>query len=563
MAALSPYLDIPQHILMNPPLPLMLPRRFSDHSDAHFDQHEFQSNHLDSGCLSLNAAPSLSGLGIRNLDLSKDLESKGYFQNNPPTSHAQVSYGHRHRRRTPRSGSTYGTLNETMHSVMKPLDNPLSIPSTWSFSSVIKAAELAADEAVHEMESALDLDIGDLGTASIFLDTEDQISWASEKLLATPGSLVSDFIAQISANDSILVQEYLDQAAQIHIGNGQSQTTYNFQEEHLITSAATYPIPELSLPLAVDIDMHNANLNNSCIGVNPADILPVLLSPPPLSNVPQYYSYLTDSLSTIDPTVDGDFFGQDNVAKMEHPGFQAEVTYQIPHNIVQPAPVCTDSEALKQASDDEHSIFHSPASSDYSPSPVLKPTSIKGNKRHRIVRTKCEENDFIYPETYDDRHQGQALDLPVDLGTPVLDAHRGVELEELKAKAERYRLRNQGRDYDKRWLISFAGKLSMRGELIEEFRCYITGCGQINKRRDHILIHVGAHLDQRPFKCRHWYVLIYLPCKSFLTDIFLKVLRVFCARMSVNDTNLVTLAFGLIHVIFAHFRKQLSFVKIC
>lgn len=563
MAALSPYLDIPQHILMNPPLPLMLPRRFSDHSDAHFDQHEFQSNHLDSGCLSLNAAPSLSGLGIRNLDLSKDLESKGYFQNNPPTSHAQVSYGHRHRRRTPRSGSTYGTLNETMHSVMKPLDNPLSIPSTWSFSSVIKAAELAADEAVHEMESALDLDIGDLGTASIFLDTEDQISWASEKLLATPGSLVSDFIAQISANDSILVQEYLDQAAQIHIGNGQSQTTYNFQEEHLITSAATYPIPELSLPLAVDIDMHNANLNNSCIGVNPADILPVLLSPPPLSNVPQYYSYLTDSLSTIDPTVDGDFFGQDNVAKMEHPGFQAEVTYQIPHNIVQPAPVCTDSEALKQASDDEHSIFHSPASSDYSPSPVLKPTSIKGNKRHRIVRTKCEENDFIYPETYDDRHQGQALDLPVDLGTPVLDAHRGVELEELKAKAERYRLRNQGRDYDKRWLISFAGKLSMRGELIEEFRCYITGCGQINKRRDHILIHVGAHLDQRPFKCRHWYVLIYLPSNSILSNLFLKVHRVFCARMSVNDTNLVTLAFDLIHVIFVHFPKQLSFVKIC
>ena len=563
MATLSPYLDIPQHILLNP-LPLMLPRRFSDLSDAHFDQHEFQSNHLDSGCLSLNAAPSLSGLGIRNLDFLKDLESNGYFQNDPPTSHAQVSYGRRHRRRTPRLGSTYGTLNETMDSVMKPLDNPLSIPSTWSFSSVIKAAELAADEAVHEMESALslDLDTGDLGTASIFLDTGDQISWASEKLLATPGSIVpvSDFIAQISANDSILVQEYLDQAAQIHIGNGQSQTTYNFQEEHVITSAATYPIPELSLPLAVDIDMHNANLINPCIGVNPADILPVLLSPPSLSNVPQYCSYLSDSLSTIDPTVDGDFFGQDNVANMEHPRFQAEVAYQIPHDVVQPA--CTDSKVFKQASDDEHSIFHSPVSSDYSPSPVLKPTSIKGNKRHRIVRTKCE-GDLIYSEAYDDRHQGQSLDLPVDLGTPVFDAHRGIELDELKAKAERYRLRNQGRDYDKRWLISFAGKLSMRGELIEEFRCYITGCGQINKRRDHILIHVGAHLDQRPFKCRHWYVLIYLPCKSFLTDIFLKVLRVFCARMSVNDTNLVTLAFGLIHVIFAHFRKQLSFVKIC
>ena len=569
MATLSPYLDIPQrHILLNPPHPLMLPRRFSDHSDAHFDQHEFQSNHLDSGCLSSNGVSSLSGLGIRNLDLSKDLESKGHFQNNAPTSDAHVNYGRRHRRRTQRVGSTYDTLNETMDSIMDPLDNPLSIPSTWSFSSVIKAAELAADEAVHEMESALSLDlgIGDLGPASIFLDTEDQISWASEKL-ATPGTLVSDFIAQISANDSILTQQCLGQAAPIHMGDGQSQTTYNFKEEHLITSAATYPISELSLPLVVDVDMHNANLNNPCIGVNPADILPPLLSPPSLSNVPQYYSYLSDSLSTIEPTVDGDFFRQDNVTNMEHPGFQAEVTYQTSHDIVVPAPAYTNSKAYKQASDDEHSVFHSPASSDYSPSlksPVLKPASIKGNKRHRTVRTKCEEeSDFIYSETHDDSHQSQGLDLPVNLGTPVLDAHRGIELEELKSKAERYRLRNQGRDYDKRWLISFAGKLSMRGELMEEFRCYISGCGQINKRRDHILIHVGAHLDQRPFKCRHWYVLVIYPATRSYQTFFLKVHRVFCARMSVNDTSLVTLAFDLIHVIFAHFQQQLSFVRIC
>ena len=294
------------------------------------------------------------------------------------------------------------------------------------------------------------------------------------------------------------------------MGDDQSQTTYNFQEEHLVTSATTYPIPELLLPLAVDIDMLDANLNNPCIGVNPADILPALPSPPSLSNVPQYYSYLSDSLSIIEPTVESDFFRQGNVANMEPLGFQAEVKYQISHDIVLPAPDCADSKAFKHASDDEHSIFHSPASSDYAPSlksPVLKPASMKGNKRHRIVRTKCEEDsDFIYSETQDDHHQSRGLDLPVDLGTPVLDAHRGIEIEELKAKAERYRLRNQGRDYDKRWLISFAGKLFMRGELIEEFRCYITGCGQINKRRDHILIHVGAHLDQRPFKCRHWYV---------------------------------------------------------
>ncbi|KAF8803830.1 hypothetical protein BYT27DRAFT_7234905 [Phlegmacium glaucopus] len=257
-------------------------------------------------------------------------------------------------------------------------------------------------------------------------------------------------------------------------------------------SAATDLIPRLSLPVA-DIDMRNANLQNPCIGVNPADILPALPSPPSLFNVSLYFPHLSDSLSTNQPLVDG---------------FQTEVAHQISQDVVLPGPAYADSKASKQASDDEHSVFHSPTSSDYSPSlksPVPKQILSMRGKKRRIARTKTvEECDFIYPETHDDcQHQAQGLDLPVNLGTPVLDAHRGVELEELKAKAERYRLRNQGRDYDKRWLISFAGKLSVRGELVEEFRCYVTGCEQMNKRRDHILIHVGAHLDQRPFKCRH------------------------------------------------------------
>ena len=492
MATLSPYLNISQHILLNSP-PLILPRRFSGDLDARFDEHEFQSNHVDSGRLSSDAAPSLSGLGIRNLDFSKNLESQGYSQDIlPVVSCGQVSFDRRYRRRTPRVESTYDTLNETLDSF---LDNPSPTPSTWSFSSVIKAAELAADEAVHEMGSALSLDfgIGDLGT-DLFFGPEDQISWAFEKL-PTP---VPDFFAQPSASDSISKQVCLDsasQAAQIRMGDD----SYNLREEFSVTSAAMNLIPELSLPVA-DIDMYNANpTNNPCIGVNPADILPAL--PPPALSAPLYFSYFSDSLSTNEPTVDGDFSRQDNVTSMEYPGFQVEATYQISHDVVLPMPACADSKVSKQESDDEHSVFHSP-SSDYSPSlksPVSKPTlsiKIKGSKRHRIIGTKSE--DFMGPET-------RNFNLPVNLGTPVLDAHRGVEIEELKAKAERYRLRNQGRDYDKRWLISFAGKLSMKGELIDGFRCYITGCGQINKRRDHILIHVGAHLDQRPFKCHHWY----------------------------------------------------------
>ena len=96
----------------------------------------------------------------------------------------------------------------------------------------------------------------DLRTASIFSDIG--VSWG-----------VYDFIAQISAHDLILAaQQCLDQATQIYVDD-QSQTIYNFQEEILITSAATYPIPESSLPL-VYIDIRNANADNPCIRINPA-----------------------------------------------------------------------------------------------------------------------------------------------------------------------------------------------------------------------------------------------------------------------------------------------------
>lgn len=100
----------------------------------------------------------------------------------------------------------------------------------------------------------------------------------------------------------------------------------------------------------------------------------------------------------------------------------------------------------------------------------------------------------------------------IHLGTPVFDAHKGIYLGDLRSKAERYRLRNPGLSYDNRWLVAFAGKLSAQGELVNEFRCYVIGCSQTNKRRDHILIHVGAHLDQRPYECTYW-------CVSYLLTI--------------------------------------------
>lgn len=88
--------------------------------------------------------------------------------------------------------------------------------------------------------------------------------------------------------------------------------------------------------------------------------------------------------------------------------------------------------------------------------------------------------------------------------SPVLNAHLGIPLEELRRKAHEFRERNPGLDIDKGWLQDFAGRLSERGELLDDYRCYVVGCSQRNKRRDHILVHVGSHVEYRPFECEHW-----------------------------------------------------------
>lgn len=89
--------------------------------------------------------------------------------------------------------------------------------------------------------------------------------------------------------------------------------------------------------------------------------------------------------------------------------------------------------------------------------------------------------------------------------SPVLNAHEGVELDKLRSHAETFRQMNPGCELDKTFLQAFAGRLSERGELTAEFRCYVKGCCQTNKRRDHILVHVGSHVEHRPFQCDEWY----------------------------------------------------------
>ena len=66
------------------------------------------------------------------------------------------------------------------------------------------------------------------------------------------------------------------------------------------------------------------------------------------------------------------------------------------------------------------------------------------------------------------------------------------------------RLRGEDRSHVRTFLQTFAGRLSEQGDMIPEFRCYVKGCMQRNKRRDHILVHVGSHVEHRPFQCPQW-----------------------------------------------------------
>jgi hypothetical protein len=88
--------------------------------------------------------------------------------------------------------------------------------------------------------------------------------------------------------------------------------------------------------------------------------------------------------------------------------------------------------------------------------------------------------------------------------TPMFNMHQGVSEHDLQRRANRYRRRYPGRSLDRHWLSRYAGKLNKDGKATEEYRCYISGCAQVNKRRDHIIVHICSHVNERPFACRHW-----------------------------------------------------------
>jgi hypothetical protein len=191
-------------------------------------------------------------------------------------------------------------------------------------------------------------------------------------------------------------------------------------------------------------------------------------------------------------------------------------------------------------------------------SPIIKMETLQDASVLRVFSPKQEEcyvlsscDDFSFPSSNNVFSPRRTKDEP-DCGiynvdphpSPILNAHMGIELSELAFRAERYRARHSAQEIDRGWLMHFAGKLSDRGELIEEFRCYVIGCGQRNKRRDHIIVHIGAHVDQRPFGCSMWFALFLLHFWHSLANTDCRRSTAhsdFSARTNANVTRRVTL----------------------
>lgn len=292
------------------------------------------------------------------------------------------------------------------------------------------------------------------------------------------------------------------------------------------------PTPEMVTPIA-DINMRELTLadQEAVVGVDPTDTFLVyplspVLSPPACCRSPDS-SFADAEDNDYDEDVLELAFGEDGTENKASDDAQSQSTPGVTADDVKhPSPLDIDNEENSlptellsevergqdtcedyDPSEYEPSVFESPSDQEYTPS---TPNLI----RHRIAKRKETTDTGMLSARL--IHSPKPI-VKIDLGTPVINAHFGVTLSELQEKAERYRIRNNisltsetELEYDKRWLLAFVGKLSQQGELVHEFRCYVTGCAQTNKRRDHILIHLGGHLGHRPFKCSVWYVCVRL-----------------------------------------------------
>ena len=473
--------------------PLTLNGRWSDDyqpsKDANYDTYDFQSNHVDlesnRATYGLSPLEAHGPIEFNHLDRISIQETVSYMDISPKLVPLQYLF-------PPPSSFEIAEdkpLKETQGTNLR-LDATPGLPSTWSFSTFIRSCDLATNMASSESSTF------DGASSQGSGDLEGALSLSFETLSAVTGLSVADFAAHISASAETTLQQMNNGP---YISGEGGQLLPSSSDE-----SAQWNAPNLLLPLADSrLRIFNSLSTTDCPGVNMADILPpgssnTLESP---SQIKSEHISLPSCSSLLCAS---DMYLEAQSAKQRVEGIGLGI--RSPHSASYLPPVELSTGWRRQLSDDECSMYRSPSSSEYSP--TLRSTGLKRTTTSRISTRRIARTTVIrerIPDSPDADFEERHL-FPLSMGTPVLDAHRGIDIEDLKAKAERYRLRNVGRDYDKRWLIQFAGKLSSKGEFAEEFRCYVIGCTQANKRRDHILIHVGGHLDQRPFKCDHWWV---------------------------------------------------------
>lgn len=456
--------------------------------------HSFTENRVEDDDFQSNAAVGaarwntkdsgfpLTGLGIRYFDST--VRSEGKILSNSP--HEEVlgpfNYSRRHRG-TPRLDSCYTTVEDDQKKLSERAlveEDPVQL-SPWTFSSMLKATEFTAEDPVYEVSTSLLTE--NIERSPISDSNVDTGEYSLEKLSLVSGLSVELLAAQISATAEYTLQR-------LAAKEGTMLPTLDLDVGE--TSSATFGMRNFFKAVP------------PCIGINPSEIMPPpshFIHTSSISN-----SSCSENLDVLPSLRDQGLLTYHGAApRSEDALIESELTS------------IEELHQLEIAEDEAEALHELSSASEYSPISDFssRPSARMLRGKKRKLSKKKTDIPQLYPTFQHDLQIDEQGFPPINFGTPVFDAHRGIHLADLKARAERYRLRNQGRDYDKKWLMSFAGKLTSRGALIEEFRCYVIDCQQRNKRRDHILIHVGGHLDQRPFKCLHWYVLH--PSRSYLS----------------------------------------------
>jgi hypothetical protein len=508
-----------------------------------FEVSDFQSNgRIEDHAGSPSLTPPLAGLGIY---------TDSAYGNNRTEVLSSSSFSPDSQ---PQSGSSQileqqrASADEFNHLFEHQLPNSWSFGSNTSNSAFTATANDVASHTTHAMD----------GLSLMYPPSSDAASWSFDSLSAASGIPVELLAVQLSTAADLALRQ-ISSCSNANSGTSDGGLPNPFSTNTL--HSPFWPVlpcnnDEMATVPEISTRQYSARWNEASVGVNPVEIMgdldlpykpnfslekslePCVPSASATSHLSSLYSSdsffmdalnassdshhsLASHMSSVQPSTNAFFPDAGNLQNREHqPGLTAGILVELEVKPKGDHTIPTVGELHEEDGNSDYELQSNQGLSSDESSPFPSPPP---RKRKRPMKTKGKSKStqkipliskvVIKPE----QMFVTIEELNIDLGTPVFDAHRGISLVDLKAKAGRYSSRNPGYEYDKRWLISFAGKLSVQGELLSDFRCYVSGCTQTNKRRDHILIHVGGHLDQRPFGCMYWYAATFVPPPPFFS----------------------------------------------